>query len=539
MKTKLLLGRLFTSCLRAARLGLVAAISMPHFCSAGIVIVPPEIRVTVNDVDLVDGVDSVNFGSVTIGSPVTRSFVILNTSEGDSLSGISVSIDGADSDRFEVTVAPASSVGPNSTTTLTVRFSPNLAAMRSATLHIESNDSDESPFDILLLGTGTAPVPTGPPPTSDAVTLANGPSRIEPLANDSDPNVTITSVVGAGVAISADGRSLHIPAGLMGNVSYTTSAGWSSNVTILSGMPIAAPTKWHGLLRDNGGEIVGQFTAKQTKGRYSASINIGHVKKAAKFVPGTPVTTQFGALNVTLDGAGHLQVVLGTNTGDARPLFATATTRKYVTELASIDPLLLGGGYGNVSVKKTGATSVAGVLPDGTKFSAATGLADNFSLAVFAPVKGTKPKGTVAGQFTFAPISATDVTGELAWVKPPQTKGLLASGVDTVLTVNGSILAANFGPTGSITGSFKGANFGAMDTLFTPLTLGKGVPTATLKKLIINGRTGGVVGTVVDPVTTKPIPFKGVYLPKSRRVWGFLKSATTPGRIQAGVILVN
>ena len=191
------------------------------------------------------------------------------------------------------------------------------------------------------------------------------------------------------------------------------------------------------------------------------------------------------------------------------------------------------------SVKKTGSVSVVGVLPDGTKFSAASGLADNFTVPVFAPVKATKPKGTVAGQFTFGPATDTDLTGEFAWVKPLQTKGLLAAGVNSVVTINGSVIAPNFGPTGSITGSFRGGNFAMPGNFFTPLTLGKGVPTTTLKKLIISGKTGGVKGSVVDPVTGKPIPFKGVYMPKSRRVWGFLKSATTAGRISAGVNLVQ
>ena len=516
--------------------GSIAMLTCSDSFGGGIVIVDPEIDVTQNSVSLEDGVSTVNFGNVSQSFTASRDFVIKNVG-GENLTGLGITIDGPDAARFSVTVQPTAPVaGPNGTTTFTVLFVPNADGMRAATLRIASNDTDESSFDIALSGIGSGfTVISGPPPTSDAVTLANGPSTVEPLANDTDPNLRMISATGAGVTISADGRSLNIPPGLSGNITYTTSANWSATVTVLGGTPIATPTKWQGLLRDNTGAIVGQFTAKQTKGKYTASINVGHVKKAAKFVPGTPVTTSFGALGVTLDSAGHLQVTLGTNTGDARPLFATATTRKYVAALAAIDPLLLGAGYSNISVKKTGATSVVGVLPDGTKFSAGSGLADNFTVPVFAPVKATKPKGTVAGQFTFAPISETDLTGELAWVKPPQAKGLLAAGVDSVVTVNGCILAPNFGPTGHISSTFKGGNFGAQDTYFTPLTLGKGVPTTTLKKLIISGKNGGVKGSVVDPVTTKPIPFKGLYMPKSKRVWGFLKSATTAGRIQGSV----
>lgn len=493
-----------------------------------------EIGVILDSVAQVDDSSTVNFGMVNQGTNSSKTFVITN-SGGAELTGISVSIEGSDADRFSVTVSPATSVVSSGTTEFTVVFTPGEAGMKTTNLIITSNDADESPFNIQLFATSVAVQPSGPPPTADAITLANGPSTLAPLANDADPNVTISRVTGAGVTVSADGRRISIPAGLFAGITYTTSANWTSTVSAMPGTPIATPAKWQGLLRDANGVVVGQFSAKVTKGKYTAAISIGHVRKAAKFVPGTPATTAHGQLLATLDSNNHLQVTVGTNTVDARPLFATATTRKYVAAFAAIDPLLLGGGYGNVAVKKTGATTFAGVLPDGTRFSAGSGLADNFTVPIYAPIKGTKPKGTVAGQLTFAAISETDVTGELSWVKPAQTKGLLVSGVNTIVTINGAILAPNFGPTGNISGTFSGGNFQTPANMFTPLTVGKAVPTALLKKLTISGRTGGVSGLVFDPVTNKPIPFKGVYIPKSQRVMGFLKSATTPGQFKGFV----
>ena len=41
-------------------------------------------------------------------------------------------------------------VGPGGSTTFTVRFTPSGRGARKATLHLASNDVDESPFDIDL-----------------------------------------------------------------------------------------------------------------------------------------------------------------------------------------------------------------------------------------------------------------------------------------------------------------------------------------------------------------------------------------------------
>ena len=48
--------------------------------------------------------------------------------------------------------------GPNGTTTFTVRFAPTAAGSRSASIHIASNDRDESVFDINLTGLGLPPL---------------------------------------------------------------------------------------------------------------------------------------------------------------------------------------------------------------------------------------------------------------------------------------------------------------------------------------------------------------------------------------------
>jgi hypothetical protein len=54
---------------------------------------------------------------------------------------------------FTVTSNPTAPVsGPNGTTAFTVQFAPTSVGLKTAAIHIASNDPDESPFDITLTG---------------------------------------------------------------------------------------------------------------------------------------------------------------------------------------------------------------------------------------------------------------------------------------------------------------------------------------------------------------------------------------------------
>lgn len=102
-------------------------------------------------VSLTDGVSTVSFGSVA--GLVSRTFTISNTGEAD-LTGLGITIDGANAANFTITTNPTAPVGPTASTTFTVQFSPAGLGSRSAVLHIGSNDLDENPFDIDLIGQG-------------------------------------------------------------------------------------------------------------------------------------------------------------------------------------------------------------------------------------------------------------------------------------------------------------------------------------------------------------------------------------------------
>lgn len=109
--------------------------------------------------NIADG-GSKSFGNVNTGSNASLGFTIKNTG-GANLTGLGITIDGANAGDFSVTANPTAPVsGPSGSTAFTVRFAPTTAGAKTAVLHIANNDGDENPFDITLMGTGVAaPVP--------------------------------------------------------------------------------------------------------------------------------------------------------------------------------------------------------------------------------------------------------------------------------------------------------------------------------------------------------------------------------------------
>ena len=102
---------------------------------------------------LIDGVSTVDFGDVSISEDNSHTFTIKNLG-GLDLTGLGITVDGANADEFTITAAPTAPVVPGGSTTFTVKFTPTALDQRTAALHIVSNDADENPFDIALTGTG-------------------------------------------------------------------------------------------------------------------------------------------------------------------------------------------------------------------------------------------------------------------------------------------------------------------------------------------------------------------------------------------------
>ena len=161
---------------------------------------PPEIDITGNSVAIGNGdstpdtADGTDFGSTNIaGGTITRTFTIANQGNVNlTLNGYYdlVCISGPNADDFSVTTMPTATVAAGGDTTFQVTFDPSAIGVRTATVTIENNDSDENPYTFDIQGTGieTPPIvnpPVAPPNNNPPVVPENPVS----LPNNNSPVV--------------------------------------------------------------------------------------------------------------------------------------------------------------------------------------------------------------------------------------------------------------------------------------------------------------------------------------------------------------
>lgn len=119
----------------------------------------PEINIQGNSVNIADGdtspstSDYTNFGSTYIGSANTVTYTIQNTGNLPLTIG-SITFSGTNTADFTVIGLPSSSVAAGSSTTFIVRFFPSTSGIKTATISIDNNDSNENPYNFSIQGTG-------------------------------------------------------------------------------------------------------------------------------------------------------------------------------------------------------------------------------------------------------------------------------------------------------------------------------------------------------------------------------------------------
>lgn len=129
---------------------------------------------------LTDGVSSLDFGSVTVGSSGTKTVYIRNPGSAN-LTGLSVSFTGTHASDFSATTPGSTTVTPSDATGFVLTFTPSGGDARTATMHIASNDEDENPFDIALTGSGNVPLaPTFTVQPQSQLVLLGQPASFNP-----------------------------------------------------------------------------------------------------------------------------------------------------------------------------------------------------------------------------------------------------------------------------------------------------------------------------------------------------------------------
>ena len=129
----------------------------------------PEIDIHGNGTSITDGdmspslTDHTDFGNILMADgTVSRTYTIYNTGEGNlTLTGApnKVSVSGANSSDFMVTVQPSSPIIPDDLTVFTVIFDPSAEGLRTASVSISNDDLNENPYNFSIQGLGTGEVP--------------------------------------------------------------------------------------------------------------------------------------------------------------------------------------------------------------------------------------------------------------------------------------------------------------------------------------------------------------------------------------------
>lgn len=273
--------------------------------------------------------DNTDFGGAEILSGSTvRTFTITNLGSAP-LTISSPVITGAAQGDFQVTVFPATSLLPGSTTSFGVTFDPITVGVRNATVSISNNDSDENPFDFAIAGLGTTAPDIGV--LGNALPIVDGDTTPETLDNTDfggipagsgvvDRSFVITNEGSAELAVALPIVITGVAAGdyqVLADPDTTVAVGGSTSFSIrftpsVAGVRDAAVT----IVSDDANENPYNYsiTGRGTVARIGAFGN-GIVINNGDNTPQVADGTEFGTLDVTSGALAHTFVF--TNTGDA------------------------------------------------------------------------------------------------------------------------------------------------------------------------------------------------------------------------------
>ncbi|MFK7948271.1 MAG: LamG-like jellyroll fold domain-containing protein [Saprospiraceae bacterium] len=187
----------------------------------------PDIAAEGSSTNIVDGddtpsaTDDTDYGIIVSGSSaISKTFTIKNTDPTTALNISNVAITGTNAANFSITTSPASVVAVNSSTTMTVEFTPNTIGENTATIEITSNDCDEKIFNFDIKGFVTAITPSA---TRGNMLDLNGTSdyvNINAVAGkmDGENDFTLEAWFNADLTQSGNDRIISINTSSGGNV---------------------------------------------------------------------------------------------------------------------------------------------------------------------------------------------------------------------------------------------------------------------------------------------------------------------------------
>lgn len=420
---------------------------------------------------------SLSFGNQRVGQvSASQGFTLSNTGTGD-LTINSIVVDGANPADFAQTNSCGATLAAGGSCTFTVTFNPTVAAARSASVTLNSNDPANPVLGVTLSGTGTQPVAAiAPGSLTFATQLAGTSSASQAL--------TLSNTGSAALAVSG----ISITGANPGDFSQTNgcgasvAAGGSCTITVTF-KPVDGGARNASVTVTSDDPAHPTLTASLTGTGTAITITPTSLTFASQLVAttsaGQTITVKnIGISSITLSGIS----ITGANANDFTTGFSTTCGTSLAggatcTVTVKYKPGARGASTGSVSINDSDPTSPQSVALSGTGIAPVNSVWP-LSLTFNSPlnIKSASQTATVTNT---GDASMTISSISLKGANPTQF---------AQTTTCGTTLAVNASCTVTVT--------------FTPTTWGTGVKTANLSVTVASpavSQTVSLTGNVTAP----------------------------------------
>jgi hypothetical protein len=364
---------------------------------------------------------SYNFGRKSVDTESEVTFTIQNTGTADLIISTPLTLSG-DAGHFSVIDQPDSIVAASGDTTFKIRFKPASTGLKTAAIALNNNDSDETPYNLSIKGTGTTVL------TVTGIT-----------ANDKVYDGTVTAALDTASAVPVGvfaGDSVILDTDNAAGAFNTKNAGTGKKVTI-SGLTISgADAGYYTLIQPAAaaditakkltvtGLIVGN---KNFDGTTEAVLYSGSAALAG-VVRGDSVTLNIGIRTAVFDtknvGTNKTVLISGFTLGGADagnyilvpPVAAADITAKelIVTGITASDKIFDGNSEAVIDTNRAALVGIISGDDVALDISSARGCFNNSEQGIDKPVciTGLSLTGADAGNYSLAqPVVKASITG--------------------------------------------------------------------------------------------------------------------------------
>ncbi|WP_037299797.1 BspA family leucine-rich repeat surface protein [Runella limosa] len=332
----------------------------------------PEINLKGNNTNIASGTNppsttnGTDFGNKALGTgAVSKTFIIENLGTGSlTLSGLPIiNVTGTNAAEFQVTTPPNTTITAEGSTTFVIGFTPGAVGLRTATVSIANNDSDENPYTFNIQGTGECNITlTAGTATNPNTCGGNNGSIAFSTTNLSSGNYTLNYKKGstsltANIEITANAFTLSgLAQGSYSEFSITNAGCTGSDATVKTLSDPSAPTIAAGTATNptscggSNGSIAfsttnlssGNYTLNYKKGSTSLTANIEITANA--FTLNGLTQGSYSEFSITNAGCTGSDATVKTLNDPSAPTIAAGT---------ATNPTSCGGSNGSIAFTTT------------------------------------------------------------------------------------------------------------------------------------------------------------------------------------------